>query len=259
MAPQVWEVSEMLLPLFNFMSCEPTLQSMEELSSRLPTLLNKLCLSHSKDFLHFSLGKLYEKVRFSVWCLRQLTIQPSWSPKKVLQLCVGQSSNLNSLKLLGGLHLGNEIEISSLLTNDPLSSDIFKSFSAVIKFISFLYKCFRRFETMSSLEEIESLLERINETELCIQIMEEIFSLSFLRREDVLFEETASESGEGGEIIETAEFKKGSDQNPMTTYSPNSQTGTSSTSPAENKNNISFGFLCQDPERLKVILTHLFY
>lgn len=254
MVPLVWEVTEMLLPLFSFMSCEPTLPSIEELCSTLPNLLNKLYLTNSKDFLVTSVKRLHEKVKFSAWCLRQLSIQPSWTPKKLLKLCIRQSSDLNSLKLLGGLHLGNEVEICLLLADDPLSLDIFKGFAAVIKFIYFLFKCFRRIETGTSLEEIDNLLEGINQTDLCIQIMEDIFSLIFLRREDVLFEETASESGEGGELAETLEFKKGSVQCPSTSNSPNSQshTGTSSSSLAEKKDNISLGFLCQDPDKLKV-------
>ena len=245
----------MLLPLFNFMSCEPTLQSMEELSSALPNLLDKLYISSSKDFLMASVKRFHDKINFSVWCLRQLSIQPNWTPKKVLELCVEQSSDLNSLKLLSGLHLGNEAEVRLLLAKDPLSLDVFKSFSALIKFVRFLFKCLWRMESITNLEEIENLLEGINQTELCIQIMEDIFSLSFLRKEDVLIEETLFESGERGELVEAFEFKKGFDQYTLASNSPTSQsqTCTYSTDLVEKKDNIWLGFLCQDPDKLQVI------
>ena len=241
----LWEVFETLLPLFTFVSCELTLKSMEELSSILPGLIDKLYSLSNEDFLLSSMNRLHEKVKFALWCFDQLFVQPNWSPKKVLELCVGQSSNLNSLKLLGGLHLSNEVDIPQILTDEPLSLNIFKGFSALIKFVHFLFKCFQRPETTSTIEEVEKLVGEIDRPELRVQVMENMFALIFLRREYILFEETASESGEE---------KKSRKQSPSNSNSPNSQsqTGTSSTGSTEKKDNISFGFLCQDPDKLEV-------
>ena len=199
--------------------------------------------------------KLQEKVRFSLWCLNQSLIEPSWTPKRILELCMSQHSNLISLKVLGGLHLVKETEIPSLLENEPSSLNIFKSFSAILKFIHFLFKCFRKLKTNISLDEVEHLVQEIDEPKLGLQVLEDMFSICFLQREDILFEETASDSDDRGEIGDSTNYlKKSSDPCHSISNSPNSQTGTSSPVLTEKKDHISLGFLCQNSEKLQVTI-----
>lgn len=207
---------------------------------------------------------LLDRIRFTLWCIDRDFVGPNWTPKSLLELCTEQASDLASLKILGGLHQINEEEIHTLLSSQPSSLDVFKGLKAIITFIHYIYKHLNSVmanSTTAHLEDVERLLIDIKSPELCLEVMEDLFALCFLRREHVVFEETASDSAEAGEEAaadepDNSKTKKYCDQltcpsNSNTSPNNTSQTGNSSTS-ALCKGNLSFGFLCHDPDKLQV-------
>lgn len=202
---------------------------------------------------------LKDKVSFAVWCLGQsfTTGTAYWSPKAVLELCTQQPSNLNTLKVLGGLQLVKQEDMSTFLANHPSSMNTYRGFLAINYFIQYLFKNFQRMKSsLIDLEDVENLIVDISSKELCLQVLEDMFSFCFLRKEDILFEDTASDSG--GEEVDRPECSKsrksGDPSCPSNSNSPsNTQTGTSSTALAGKKGDMSLGFLCQDAKKLQVI------
>ena len=246
-------VHKMLVPVFEFTtSGEPTIQTMEAFL-KFCDATGKLSEGHQSLFLKI-LRTFHSKIEFAVWCLNQLFVGPTLTPKTVLDLCV-ELPRLNALKALRGLQLVNEKEIQTLMTEDPQSYDVFKSYLVIVEFVHYLYKCFPRMKVNSSVEEVENLLQDIQPVEIQLQVMEDLFALCFLRREDIRFDESASEGGESEELLQQSatpsRSKCNSEQCASNSNSPNSQTGTSSATLAE-KNGISLGFLCQQADKLQV-------
>lgn len=203
---------------------------------------------------------LREKISFAVWCLKQSFSGTSCSPKVVLELCTQQPSCLSTLKVLGGLQLINQQDMTNFLGNQPSSLNIYRGFLALNNFIHYLFKHFQKLpSTKYTLNEVENLIGDITSKELCLQVLGDVFSLCFLRKEDILFEDTVSDSG-GEEALpaastECSKSKRSDPSCPSNSNSPsnNTQTGTSSTALAGKKGDMSLGFLCQDPEKLQVI------
>ena len=206
----------------------------------------------TKGHLEKVLKWLQGRLTFALWCLNQATVVSKWSPGRVLDLCTGKACHLSSLKVLGCLHLIDESDILLLLAEDSQSIENFRAFSALIEFFHYMYEYFRR-ETKQtgSLAVVENWLEKLKLSPLLrLQTLEDVFSMCFLRTEDTIFEETASES-EGSDDPahpKLTRIKKNSEQYP----SSNTPTGTSSGARAE-KDDISLGFLCQEPSKLQVL------
>jgi hypothetical protein len=255
-----YEILQALLPLFTFTSEEPPpdTQSLDRFVTDLSELLEKsLNWLDEEDVFTKALKWLKEKVCFAVWCLSQSFCGPGTSQKTILELCTQQPSSLCTLKALGGLQLVNQQDVSAYLDNRCIN--VYRGFLALCGFIQYLFKPFQRLQNKATiLEEIESLIRDINCKQMSLQVMEDVFSLCFLRKEDIIFEETASDSG--GEENKSEECnlkskKSGDPSCPSNSNSPsNTQTGTSSTAClAGKRGDMSLGFLCQDPDKLQVI------
>lgn len=207
---------------------------------------------------------MQEKLLFALWCVDQKFVNSCWTPKKILELCSKQP-HLKAFKLLGGLQSITQecCDIPPILQKDPTSCNVLRSCLAVIEFIYFMYNCFahKNFPVnKSSLATVEDLLKKVKPAQLQLDILEDVFSLFFLRREDVLFEESSSESGENEELLPARTTKRSicnSEHGASNSNSPNSQTGTSSSALAE-KNDFSLGYLCQQPDKLQVNIFPIF-
>lgn len=253
-----------MTPLFSFLQKDTTLQSLEDAEQEIAKVTS--AGGQLDDPLHAALEWFVDKIRLTLWCISQHFVGPGWTPRSILELCTEQASTLNALKVLGCLSMVDEAQMEALLANQPSSLDAFRGFLAAAKFVRFTFKHFNLSDSaVSSLEDVERLLAGIRQPGLCLQVLEDLFALCFLRREDVLFEETASDSadGAGEEASPAPESLRGKSSNKKATNnndpysngnSPNnSQTGgTSSAAPADKKGDLSFGFLCQDPHKLQV-------
>ena len=261
------EVLNAILPLFSFSKTEPTAESLEKFAADLSEWLDKsFCWLDENDLFTKALKWLRDKVSFAVWCLSQSFTQGTamWSPKVVLELCTQQPSTLTTLKMLGGLQLVNQGDILTFLVNQPSSVNVYRGFLALNCFIQYLFKNFQRNKSSTiDLEEVENLILNINSNELSLLVLGDIFSLCFLRKEDILFEDTASDSGgEDDRPAECSNSRKSGDPScPSNSNSPsNTQTGTSSTAAlAGKKGDMSLGFLCQDANKLQVIFFFQFF
>lgn len=257
--PGTVEILHILRPLFLFSSTDPSASILEQFLSDLRAVWDKSlnCLDHKDSFIK-AVQWLKEKISFAVWCLDQNFTRPSWSPKSILELSTQQPSSLITLKVLGGLQPIKQQEITFLLCNQSKSMDVYKGFLALNSFLNYLCKHFWTPQSIKhTLEEVNSFIEDVSSKELCLNVLRDIFSLCFLRKEDILFEDTASDSGEERTLptasIECSKSKISDPSCPSNSNSPsNTQTGTSSTALAGKKNDVSFGFLCQNPERLQV-------
>lgn len=256
----VSEVLHALLPLFSFMRVDSTANSnlLDHFVTDLSDLLEKwLHLLEEEDTFMNALKWLKEKVCFAVWCLEQSFSGPGVSLKSILELCTQQPSNLSTLKVLGGLQLVNQQDVSIFLGNS--SMNVYRGFLVLTGFIQYLFKPLQKLQsTTTNLEDVDNLIRDIDCKEMCLQVMEDVFALCFLRKEDILFEDTASDSGgEDKKSEECCKSKKSDPSCPSNSNSPsnNTQTGTSSTAClAGKKGDMSLGFLCQDPDKLQVTL-----
>ena len=259
MLPQgVGEIVDILRPLYSFVHGEHSIKSLVQFESDVFGVLQKLADKQldNEDSLIVSLKWLSQKICFAVWCLNQ-TFSLTWCPKTILDLCTQQPSSLNTLKTLGGLQLVNQQDISSFLGNCPSSMDVYRGFLALNGFIKYLFKHFQLQKGIApqQLEEVDDLVGDIDSKEIRLQVLEDMFSLCFLRKEDILFEDTASDSG--GEIrqmtTECSKSKRSDPSCPSNSNSPNNtQTGTSSATLAGKRSDMSLGFLCTNSKKLEV-------
>lgn len=257
----VAEVLHALHPLFSFSRAESISDTkilccfVTELSDLLEKSLHLL---EQEDPFSKALKWLKEKVFFAVWCFEQSFNGSGASLKSILELCTQQLSCLSTLKVLGGLQLVNQQDVSVFLGNSTMN--VYRGFLVLSSFIQYLFRPLQKLQSSTAnLEAVDNLIRDISCKEMCLQVMEDVFSLCFLRKEDILFEETASDSGgEDKKSEECFQSKKSCDPScPSNSNSPsnNTQTGTSSTAClAGKKGDMSLGFLCQDPDKLQVTL-----
>lgn len=257
--PGVREALCTLHPLYSFSSLDVTAESLDHFLSDLSDMLEKsLKWLGGEDLFTKALQWLRGKVTFAAWCLNQSFSGSVWPPKAVLELCTQQPSSLSSLKVLGGLQLVNPSSVETFLGNQTSSMNVYRGFVAVNSFTHYLYRHFQQLKSATyNLDEVENLIASINSKEISLQVLEDSFSICFLRKEDILFEDTASDSATEDASRTTKEGlkakKSGDPSCPSNSNSPsNTQTGTSSGALAGNKGNISLGFLCQHPDRLQV-------
>lgn len=257
---KVRKALDVIWPLYAFLHRDVTRQSMEDFAKAIPDLVIQ-----EEDLFSRAMHWFLDRIQFTLWCLDQQFVGPGWSPKSILELCTEQPSELYSLKMLGGLQKVDEAKILDLFNQQPSTLDSFRGFLAVIKFISYLFKHLnvQPERAASCLEDVERLLIDIQSPEMSLSVLEDLFALCFLRREHVLFEETASDSADAGEeapiaseSVQSNISKKIGDacpSNSNNTSPNNSQTGTSSAA-VLSKKDLSVGFLCQDPDKLQVFI-----
>ena len=268
-----------LTPLYSFLHNEVTEESLEKFASELETIL--AVNTENEDPFAQAMNWLLEKIRLTQWSVKNLPLSPNWTPKSILELCTEQPSVLSTVKQLTGLrHLCDNEEFLKLLSvSEPSSIDLFLGFSATVKFVDYLFS-FSKGSAKSSddisssdlLNQVEKLLEQMLKSEsiqLSLQLLEDMFSLFFLRREDVLFEETASDSGDAEEaggtyspspsLVKADSSMKSKLSSDPSRSNSNSPSGTASSVAlsSKNKSDVSLGFLCQRPDKLQVCIIFL--
>ena len=257
---KVFHVCDKLLPLYSFVYYDISPVTIQHYSERVSAEIVSEASSPHHLYLNI-LHQMHDKLVFALWCVRQEFVDSCWTPRKVLELC-SEQPHLKTFKLLGGLQSIARESVPPLLESDPASHNLLRGCLAIIEFVQFMYKCFPPKNvpgtSRTNLAEVEDLLKQVAPAQMQLDLLEDTFSLFFLRREDVIFEESSSESGENEELppVRTAkrshrysEYGAGCSNS----NSPNSQTGTSSSALAE-KNEISLGYLCQQPAKLQVTI-----
>ena len=236
-------------------------------------------LSLTADYEHpfaQAMKWLLDKINLCLWCMTNLSISPNCNPKFILELCTEQPSILLAIKKITGLrHLCDREEFLSLLASQSDQSlDLFLGFSAIVKVVDYLFSFNKGTKQVADISvEVEQLLDSIlkpESAELSLQLLEDMFSLFFLRRDDVSFQETASDSGGSDGAAEhvpsgsssaslvkaDSSMKSKLSSDPSASNNSNSpsstQTASSVALSSKNKSDISLGFLCQRPDKLQV-------
>ena len=203
-----------LTPLYRFLHNEVTEESMDKFASELQQNLS-LTADHDDPFAQ-AMKWLLDKIYICLWCLKNLSISSNCNPKFILELCTEESSILLAVKKITSLrHLCDSVEFLSLLaTQSDQSFDLFLGFSAIVKVVDYLFSFNKGAKHVTEISvDVEQLLDSIlkpGSAELSLQLLEDIFSLFFLRRDDVLFQETASDSGGSDGTTENAPSRSSS-------------------------------------------------
>lgn len=245
----------MLQPAVLLTSSQPSMATIETFSV---FFLDKT--QDPRNHTHFALSQIFHSLHsqllFAKWCLNHTLPTLNYTPSKILEVCT-EYSPLYALKLLGGLHSMNEKEINEIFVefdNSSTSTNIFRSYSTIVEFVHYLHKCISRTKARS-LDETESLLKNIKPDKLRLKTMEDLFCLCFMRREDIVFPDSTSESCESEEVLLwvklPSSYKCSSEPCTSNSTSPSSQAGTSSATRVE-KSTVSLDFLCQQSGKLQV-------
>lgn len=278
MPPTATAALRRLTPLYTFLHNEVTEESIEAFASELHQILSLTADDHEDPFAQV-MKWLLDKIHLCQWCMKNLPISANCTPKSILELCTQQPSILLVVKKITGLHhlCDSEEFLSLLASQSDQSYDLFLGFSAIVKFVDYLFSFNKGTKPVPDISvelvEVEKLLESIlkpESAELSLQLLEDMFSLFFLRRDDVLFQETASDSDRSDGAAEHAlsgsssaslvkadsSMKSKLSSDPSASNNSNSpsstQTASSVALSSKNKTDISLGFLCQRPDKLQV-------
>lgn len=253
---EVHEVLELLRPLYVFEKKETNLDTLKQIHTKLPLVIERLSEKVGQDHnCTKEMEFISDRTEVAIWCLENLDLESKWTADTVFELCKNESCNFTLLNQLGVLKTLKEEDARTLLAKQAAAFDFYKHNLAVSRILPFLFKEFRENanDQPVSIKDIERLLKDITSVNLRIRTLHEIYELCFLRKEDAQNNARTEEVNEETKVKSQGAEAALENVNRPPLESPEISAA-SQVEPASKVSSDVTAYLCRDTKKLKVTL-----